>query len=284
MKKVLIVGANSYIGESFARYASNRFSIDTVGTVNEDWQKKSFSDYDCVLHVAGIVHRKQTPEIKQLYFSINCELAVSVAQKAKAEGVKQFIFISSFSVYGKNTGIIQNTTKPSPMQDDYYGQSKYQAEQSIELLQSDTFNVAIVRPPMVYGPNCKGNFPRLVSITKKSLFFPAIENKRSMIFIDNLLEFFCILIDSGYGGLFMPQDKEYVNTSSMVKEIAANYGKSIGFTKIFNPLIFILMPSLPLLQKVFGSLYYDESTKPEFFQENWQVADFTTAIRKSLSK
>lgn len=246
--------------------------------------KKSFHYYDCILHVAGIAHRKQTPFSKSLYFSVNRDLAISVAPKAKMQGVKNFIFISSFSVYGKNIGIIKNSTIPNPIPEDYYGQSKYQAEPKIALLQSDDFNVAIVHPPMVYGPNCKGNFPRLVSVAKKLPFFPDIENQRSMIFIDNLLEFFCIIAEKGCSGVFMPQDKEYVNTSSMVKEISINLGRRIIFTRIFNRVIFIVMPYLPSLQKAFGSLYYDESTKSNFFKEGWQVVDFTKAIQKTLSK
>ena len=282
MKKVLIVGANSYIGESFAKYAGNRFSIDTVETVNNDWKTKSFSKYDCILHVAGIAHRTQAPELKQLYFSVNRDLAISVAQKAKAEGVKQFIFISSFSVYGKNTGRIRNIDKPSPQKNDYYGQSKYQAEQNINLLQSDDFNVALVRPPMVYGPGCKGNFHKLVNYTKKLSFFPNIDNQRSMIFIDNLSEFFSILIEKGCSGIFMPQDEEYVRTSSMVQEIAISLGKKLYITKIFNPFICFLMPYMPILQKCFGSLYYDESTKVGLLQDGWQVSSFNNSITKSI--
>ena len=272
----------SYIGESFAKYANDCFALETVGTMNGEWQKKDFHNYDCVLHVAGIAHRKQTPDSKELYFSVNCDLAINVAQKAKTHGVKQFIFISSFSVYGKNTGKIRNIDKPSPRKNDYYGQSKFQAEQNIELLQSDDFNVAIVRPPMVYGLNCKGNFPSLLNFAKKITFFPDRKNQRSMIFIDNLSEFFRILIEKGYSGIFLPQDREYINTSHMVKEIAANLKKEIHLISIFNPLISFLLPHIPILQKVFGSLYYDESTKVGLLEDGWQVSNFKEAIRKSV--
>lgn len=286
MKNVLVVGAQSYIGDSFAFYAKDRFVIDIIGATDKQWQKIDFSKYDTLLHVAGIAHQKysRNTDVKNLYFSVNCDLAVGVAQKAKKEGVKQFVFISSFSVYGKNTGDVGIDSVPEPREKDFYGASKYMAELAISALQNENFRAAIVRPPMVYGFGCKGNFPRLVGFVENGFIFPSINSKRSMIFIDNLSEFFCVLIESGLGGVFLPQNMEYVNISEFAKKIAEASNKKIYFTTVFNPLINMLMPFAPILQKVFGDLYYDESTKAGICKDGWQVVGLDDSIKKSVSR
>ena len=99
MKKILITGANSYIGTSFENYIRKNFSetyaVDTVDMIDGNWREKSFAGYDSVFHVAGIAHRKETRETAHLYYEVNCDLAIETADKAKKEGVKQFIFLSS---------------------------------------------------------------------------------------------------------------------------------------------------------------------------------------------
>lgn len=158
MKKILITGANSYIGTSFEKYVSQwpeKYEIDTVDMIDGSWREKSFAGYDAVFHVAGIAHRKETKENEHLYYEVNRDLAIETARKAKQDGVPQFIFLSSMSVYGKNTGIITQETPIVPKSD--YGKSKAEAEKGIEVLQDANFNVAILRPPMIYGKGCKGN-------------------------------------------------------------------------------------------------------------------------------
>lgn len=256
MKKILITGAGSYIGTSFEKHMEkfgNDYSVDTVDMIGDSWKSKSFSGYDCVFHVAGIAHQKETLENAHLYYEVNRNLAIATAKKAKREGVKQFILLSSMSVYGLETGVITKKTVPHPKS--HYGKSKLQADEKIVKLDCDSFKVAILRPPMVYGKDCKGNYQSLRKFALKSPFFPNYMNQRSMIYIGNLCEFVKAAIDEKKSGLFFPQNAEYTNTSAMVKQIAEENGKKIRLTRVFN--LAIRIAPVDVVKKVFGDLVYE---------------------------
>lgn len=255
MKKILITGANSYIGTSFENWVKqygDMYIVDTISVRDDKWREKSFIGYDSVLHVAGIAHIKETHKNFQLYYKVNRDLAVEVAKKAKKDGVKQFVFLSSMSVYGIDKGVITKDTIPTPKTS--YGKSKLEAEKIINKLSSDKFIVAILRPPMVYGEGCKGNYDKLKKMIKFIPMFPEINNKRSVIYIDVLCEFIERLIYSGDGGTYLPQNNHYANISDMIREIAKENNKKIWFTKMFNPVIKILPGNT--MRKVFGDLIY----------------------------
>lgn len=259
MKKILITGKNSYVGTSLKKWLSKypkSYLIDMISLKDNSWREENFSKYDVIYHVAGIAHIKETKENAQLYYKINRDLAYETAKKAKKEGVKQFIFLSSMSVFGIENGIIDEDTVLNPKSN--YGKSKLQAEKLITSLHDDKFNVAILRPPMIYGKGCKGNYKKLANFVVKIPFFPKIENIRSMIFIDNLSEFVRYVIDNNCSGIYCPQNKEYVNTSKMVELIAKYNGKKIWLTKIFNPLIVIFSKN-ETINKIFGDLVYEKS-------------------------
>lgn len=274
--RVLITGANSYIGDSFMSYVSNKnYQVDTIDMMTKEWIETDFSKYDVVLHVAAIVHKKERDYTNEEYYKINTELAFDVAEKAKCSGVKQFILMSTMNVYGKDVGIISNETSLSPVT--AYGKTKLKAEQMIQELCDDSFSVVILRPPIVYGKNCKGNYVTLSKFAKKLPFFPDYESYRSMIYIDNLCEFIKKSIDEGLCGVFCPQDEHYVMTSKMVRLVAKANGKDIKMTKLFNPLITLGMKlKIRILCKVFGTLVYDDSLKLEYDR-----VDLETAIRKT---
>ena len=217
MKKILITGANSYIGTSLKNWLSHypeKYKVEELDLRDGSWIQKDFSGFDVVYHVAGIAHIKQTEENKELYYKVNRDLTIEVAKKSKQAGVKQFIFLSSMSIYGIETGIISKNTIPNPKS--CYGISKYEAEKAIELLGDDEFIITILRPPMVYGNGCKGNFVKLNKLTDKVNLFPKIKNKRSMIYIDNLNQCIKLIIDNAIKGVFCPQNSELVCTSEMV--------------------------------------------------------------------
>lgn len=267
MKKILITGANSYIGMSFEKYIKdnypNDYVVDTVDMIDGAWREKDFSGYDSVFHVAGIAHKKETKENSELYYKVNRDLAVETAEKAKQDGVKQFVFLSSMSVYGMDTGVITKETVPNPKSN--YGKSKLEAEEGICSLASEDFSVCILRPPMVYGEGCKGNYQTLVSFAKKLPVFANYKNQRSMIHIDNLSRFVKEAIGGEYEGLFLPQDPEYVCTCKMVQSIAIDMGKKMKLWGILNPLVSILKHCTTKGKKAFGDLYYlkDETTDNE---------------------
>ena len=260
MKKVLITGANSYIGTSFEKYIKENFSedyqVDTIDMIDGSWKEKSFAGYDVVYHVAGIAHQKETKENAHLYYEINRDLATEVAKKAKSEGVKQFIFLSSMSVYGKDTGVITSETKPNPKTN--YGKSKFQAEEQINNLRDETFKICILRPPMVYGKGCKGNYNTIINLVKKFPVFPRIKNKRSLVHIDNLVIFIKKYIDEECDGLFFPQNKEYVKTIDLVRDIARQENKKVYFSYLFGIVVLIFRPFVGKLKKAFGNLIYKD--------------------------
>lgn len=266
MKRILITGANSYIGTSVEKYLTQwpeEYHVDTIDMKGGSWREKSFSGYDSVFHVAGIAHQdsgKITEERKQLYYKVNTNLTIETAKKAKAEGVGQFIFMSSIIVYGASAKmgdkkVITRDTVPSPA--GAYGMSKLKAEEGILPLDEDSFRVCVLRPPMIYGPGCKGNYPMLVKAALKLPFFPDIQNERSMLFIDNLCAYVKAAVDGGSSGIHFPQNNEYVCTSQMVKEIAVAHGRKIRLTRVFNPLLRLMAGKVGVVDKVFGSLVYE---------------------------
>ena len=282
MKRILITGANSYIGTSFEKWVAQwpeDYQVETVGTRNGEWKELDFSPYDVVFHVAGIAHQDAKADQEELYYKVNRDLTIEIAQKAKAEGVKQFIFMSSMIVYGASSKIgetkaITKDTVPEPI--NFYGNSKLQAEQGILPLQAEGFNIVVIRPPMIYGKDSKGNYPLLAKFAKITPVFPNIENKRSMLHIDNLTEFIRLMIEHSENGIFFPQNREYVKTAEMVKIIAAVKGKKIWLTKIFNPLLVVLGGKVNVINKVFGSLLYSQDISS--YKYDYQLNDLRASI------
>ena len=267
MKRILITGAGSYIGTAFENYLErfgDEYSVDTVDMVDGSWREKSFSGYDAIFHVAGIAHSdngKISKEKGELYYRVNRDLTVETAEKAKADGVKQFIFMSSAIVYGVSAkiGKTKTITKETPVSPaNCYGDSKVQAENGILPLQSEDFNVVILRPPMIYGKDCKGNYRTLRKFALKLKFFPYVKNERSMLYVENLCEFVKLMIDNNERGVFFPQNDEYTNTSEMVKAIAAAHGRKVRLVKGFGWALRFLGLFTELVNKAFGSLTYDK--------------------------
>jgi len=281
MKKILITGANSYIGLSFETYIEERYSddyiIDTIDMMDKDWEKKSFAEYDVVFHVAGIAHQKETRKNRHLYYEVNCDLAVKTAAKAKQEGVSQFVFLSTMSVYGKNTGVITKETKPNPTSS--YGKSKLQAEEEFRKLQTETFQVVILRPPMVYGKGCRGNFQAIVKIVDTLPIFPKVNNRRSMIYIENLCAFVVMCVQEELKGIFYPQNQAYMNTSAMAAGIAQTKKKKIIFSKLLGFFALMAAKVVPSAAKAFGNLIYEDT---EDFDYCYCVEDLEETIRQSV--
>jgi len=272
MKKILITGANSYIGTSFEKYITENYpddySIDTLDMQDPKWRNHDFTVYDVVFHVAGIAHADVghvSEETKKLYYKVNTDLTVETAQKSKKSGVKQFIYMSSIIVYGESAPIgkkkiITSETKPSPQ--NFYGDSKLQADIKLQSMNDESFKVCILRPPMIYGPDCKGNYQMLSKLAVRLPIFPDIKNERSMLYIGNLCCFVEQCIREMNCGIYFPQNSEYVSTVSMVKQIAKVHGKKIHITKLLNPFIYILSKipgrTKKLCNKAFGSISYEK--------------------------
>jgi nucleoside-diphosphate-sugar epimerase len=280
VKKILITGKHSYIGTSVERWLLSdltKYSVESIDMKGQDWKKADFSNYDVVFHVAGIAHISAEPKMKDLYYQVNRDLAIETAKKAKAEGVKQFIFMSSIIVYGESSSserIIDINTIPTPS--NYYGDSKLQADEFIRKLESEKFKVVILRPPMIYGKNSKGNYPKLARVAKKIPIFPDFDNHRSMLHIDNFCEFFKLMVDYDETGLFFPQNSDYVKTSRMVQLIREVNGKKTLMTKKFNWLIRLLF-NFGTIRKLFGNLMYDKSMS-DYKKQNYRIRTFRESI------
>ena len=283
MKKILITGENSYIGNAFKEWISsiNEYKIDIISVRNNLWEKVDFSYYDVVIHMAALVHKKEKENQRNEFIKINTTLAYKIAKKAKKCGVKQFILMSTMAVYGlngtvgKNIVIDRNTKlKPTTL----YGISKLKAEEKIDKLNGDIFKVVIIRSPIVYGRNCPGNFSMLKKYATKMIVFPKISNYRSMIYIDNLTEFIKMIIDNEEQGLFFPQNKQYINTSEIVKVIVEANNKKIYLSLLLGIIIKILSLFSKFINKVFGNLVYSKEIS-NYKNNEYCVVGFVDSIK-----
>lgn len=279
MKKILITGANSYIGTSFEKWleqSEGDYHVDTLDMIDPKWRRFDFSPYDAIFHVAAIVHKNEKNMDPTLYDKVNRDLPIELATLAKKASLGQFIFLSSMSVYGNKEEVITKETKEKPST--YYGKSKLAAEKGLMELASEDFKVLILRPPMVYGPKATGNYTRLSKLSRITPLFPNITNQRSMIYIDNLLEFVRKSIDTNLSGLHFPQNKECVTTSHLVKTIREVNGKKTLLISVFNPVIKSLS-NISQFNKLFGNLVYEQELSTEAF--DYQIADFEESVIKS---
>ena len=290
MKKVLITGANSYIGTSFENWIKENapdITTDTMDMLSDVWKSADFSGYDVVFHVAGIAHAdvgKVSEEQKALYYTVNAGLTEECAKKAKAEGVGQFVFMSSMIVYDESAGIGKERiiTRDTPLTPaNFYGDSKVKAEEAIAPLADEHFKVVILRPPMIYGKGSKGNYPLLAKMARKLPVFPEVSNQRSMLYVGNLCRFIACVIEREENGVFFPQNKEYVNTTELVKCIATVHGKKICSTCIFNPALKFIGKLrgkfVGLVNKAFGNMVYEKTMSEYEFK--YQMYDLEESIR-----
>lgn len=288
-KNILITGKNSYIGESVEKWLlkdPDRYIVNTLDMISKDWMTHDFSTYDVIFHVAGIAHAdvgKATDEQKKLYYKVNTELAVKVAEKAKESGVTQFIFMSSMIIYsGCKDKVIRKGTCPEPL--NFYGDSKWQADIKIRKLETENFKVVVLRPPMIYGKGSRGNFPELVKLATKLPVFPKVKNKRSMLYIDNLCEFIKLIIDNGDSGIYFPQNSVYSNTSEIVNMIAhAKHHKivMIPCMNVFIKVLFLFPGKIgKLAEKAFGDLTYEMSMSK--YKESYQTCGLEKSIEISV--
>lgn len=283
MKRVLITGANSFVGTSVENWLAKihgEYIVDTVDTMNDAWKTADFSKYDVVFHVAGIAHVDPKPEMAPLYYKVNRDMTLEIARWAKEHGVKQFIFMSSMIVYHASKSlkgtVIDKNTVPAP--NDFYGDSKLQAENGLKELESDDFKVAILRPCMIYGAKGKGNFQRLARLAMKTPAFPVWHNKRSMLYIDNLSEFVRHAIDSNLSGTFHLQNREYADTMEIMKHYSKTRKHRIMFSRIFNPFVWLGSFVLKPISKMFADQYYTQDLTTYDF--NYQLVSFKESLNR----
>lgn len=288
MKKILITGAGSYIGTSFEKYVAQwpeKYQVDTLDMIGDGWIKYDFSGYDTVYHVSGIAHSdsgKISKEKAKLYYEVNTKLTIRTAMKAKKAGVKQFIFMSSAIVYGDSVPIGKKKliTKDTPVSPaNCYGDSKVRAEKGLRKLEDENFKVVILRPPMIYGKGSKGNYPLMSKLAQKMPVFPYVDNCRSMLYIENLMEFVRLMIENEERGTFWPQNAEYSNTSELVRMIGKAHGKRIVLLRGCTLPLKLVGLVTGLVNKAFGNLAYDQ--RMSWYKEEYRLFSLKKSIEET---
>ena len=281
---ILITGAGSYVGTSVERWIKSHSNhrVDTLDMLKDTWRDADFSQYDVIYHVAGIAYVNAKANMEALYYKVNRDLTIEVAQKAKTAGVKQFIFMSSMIVFHESRSLkpemITSDTQPCP--NGFYGDSKLQAEKGLHELACDTFIVCILRPPMIYGPNSKGNFPRLIKLAAKTPLFPDFHNQRSMLYIDNLAEFVLQAVERQLSGTFYPQNRELSDTVEIIRYFAKTQHHSVYFAKWLNPFVRLASHFLQPINKMFGTYYYAPQMSQMPFE--YQLVSFEESLKHIL--
>jgi UDP-glucose 4-epimerase len=298
MKRVLITGRSSFVGngvESRLREVNEErgevcYEIERVSLRGDAWKGLDLTGVDSVVHTVGIAHAdvgKVDEEGQKEYFRVNRDLAVEMAKAAKAQGVEQFIYMSSMLVYGAGGSVgtrrvISHDTVPAP--ENYYGESKLAAERELMKLADEEFRVAVIRAPFIYGKGCKGNYLLLEKIAARTRVFPNIRNERSMLYIENLGEFIRLLMEAGSGGVFFPQNREYGVTSELVKMIGEARGRKIALWRCLNPLVYMaaLVPGKigKMAGKAFGNLVYEQEMSRDEVSE-YEVYSLEESIGRS---
>lgn len=286
MKRILITAEHSYLGDALDEHLAqfpDRFQCEKISLRDGSWRTKNLSGYDCVFHVAGIAHAnagKLSEVDVALYYAVNSDLAAEFAQRAKEAGISYFVHMSSMIIYGKaSNGRITPDNIPEP--DSVYGDSKWRGEQRVAALSDDSFSVAVIRAPMIYGPNCKGNYRALARMASVAPFFPMVSNERSMLYVGNLCVLLQQLIETERPGLFFPQNRDYVCTAELVALIAKAKGKNIRLVKWATPAVRVLL-RFPgklgnLARKAFGNQTYDSSMS-QYDDIEYQVYDLITSV------
>lgn len=273
MKKInlMITGASGFIGSNFIDKYKNEYNIIPVDLLKEKPENLSFDGVDCILHLAALVHQMKGAA-KEKYFEVNTELTRRIAEKAKIEGVKHFVFYSTVKVYGydgdlKNHNYVLNELSECNPKNDPYGESKWEAEKILKKLENDNFRVAIIRPPMVYGKGVKGNMESLIKLIKKSpiLPFKYDKNKRSLVNINNLLYLTYLVINQQAQGIFLPLDEKNLSLKEMFEGIEEAIGIRRVNIRLFKPLFWMLTKLKPkIMLRLYGSLQFNnEKTKSE---------------------
>lgn len=283
MQRIVITGKNSYIGNHIQEWIQRKdesYKILQVDVQNSDWKKFRFMPNDIVIHTAGIVHR---PDVKDwsLYEKVNVELPVEVAEKAKKANAVHFVFLSSMAIYGVKKqlkkNVITQDTSINPVS--LYGRSKYLAESRIRKLESENFLITIVRPPNVYGYNCKGGYiSGFTSIVKKMPAIPYAfdEVKQSVIYIDNLTECIYQIIKNKKSGIFMPQDDKSVSAVELMEQIAAGINRPLKRSIILG-IIPKILNKLSIVNKAYGGIEYSSELSVMDFP--YVVVKFNEAIK-----
>ena len=269
-KTLMITGASGFIGSNFIERYKDKYNIIPVDLLKIKPEKIDFRGVDTVLHLAALVHQmKGAPREK--YFEVNTELTRRVAEEAKKQGVRHFVFYSTVKVYGydgdlyNHTMILNEKSECKPMNDPY-GESKWEAEKILRSLEDDNFKIGIIRPPMVYGKGVKGNMESLIKLVKMLPILPFNydKNRRSLVNIENLMYLTALVIDKEASGVFLPLDEKNISLKEIVEGIEKAYNLKRINIPMIQPIFWLLTKVKPnIMVRLFGTLQFDNQQTRE---------------------
>ena len=256
MKKILIYGKGSYIGEHYREGLEARgHQVTMIDSLVLKPGEFALEGYEVVINVVGIAHIKITPDMESLFYKINTDYAVNLCSLSKEAGVKQYIYMSSMNVFGDTSECIKSREQENPK--NFYGKSKLLADQRIHAMEDDSFKVVSIRPPVVYGKGCKGNFTLLEKVASVAFMFPKYRNTRSMIFIDHLVNFLCQMVENEENGYFHPQNRSHISTTDAIVAIRKAKGKKTLLIPGLGWLVRLMMRFVTKAERAFADDYYD---------------------------
>jgi len=294
--KVLVTGANGFIGHALCKRLAEvghlvkkvaRFSADqqycpdiiTVQTIDgdTDWDEVLSGKFDVLIHLAARVHimHEQSSDPLADFRCVNVDGTANLARQAAGAGIKRFIFLSSVKVNGEESKVGEPfcvNQAPNPL--DPYGISKMEAEQVLRRLALETgMEVVIIRPPLVYGPGVKGNFAAMINWIKKGFPLPlgAVSNQRSLVALDNLVDFIALCADrerspKAANQVFLISDGEDVSTSDLLRKVAKAFGLKSRLLPVPVGLMIFAAKALgkgAIAYRLFGNLQVDSSKARE---------------------
>lgn len=282
--KILVIGKSGFVSTSFQNYMKRypKITVNAISARNNNWKNYSFTDCDAIYNTTGLAHNDARMGTNEQFMTLNRDLPLALATKAKEEGVKTFINMSSMIVYGDMSKLGSKeriTSETSPRPTGIYGESKLAGEEAINKLADEQFHVAIIRSPLIYSEHAVDNFLKLMKYAKKGFIFPRIENARSMIYADNLCELVKLIAENNGQGVYYPQQEEYICTSKIIKDVADAAGHKIFLTKLFNPMLYLASKKVMFVRKVFGSLAYDMKSSNSFGGK-YRVVSYEESIKR----
>jgi UDP-glucose 4-epimerase len=265
----MITGAGGYIGRALTSGLHGDHNVIPVSLREQAVGNLQFDGVDAVLHLAGVAHRAGRVADEE-YFDVNTKLTVKTATVARDRGVKHFVFFSSMAVFGSHGNLNDHSVvldeQSACTPQTAYGASKLAAEAQLALLAADGFRVARVRPPMVYGAGCPGNMARLLQLVKllPVLPFDYSENRRSVVYIENLVDFVRCVVGREEDGVLLPQDPAPVSIRDLVTALAEGVGKSVRLVRFPRRLFGLLCSARRrTMESLYGTLALDSRVTNE---------------------
>ena len=282
-KRVLVTGKNGDLSKAISKWLTDRgYMTENISLRGNEWKNNNFGQYDAVVHVAGIVPKEGVTS--EDFYRINAQLTKDFAEKAKKDGIRHFLYISSMAVYGKEQSIdpcrggVVADTPCVPLSD--YGKSKLQAEEYLQELENDAFIITRVRVPSIYGKGKTEYLEQYRHLNEKFKRIPVafIQNYKSAIYIDNLCELIYLLLRNKVCGAVCPDDGKY-----SAVDICQAVSPSCKKSKILGFVFKTFLRKSDRIRDYYGAIYYDEALT-NIFEGKYRVVALQEAVSRAYER